>query len=136
MNRLAIGVVVALVCLSANAATAQTTLQKTVSPPFPTDVGTDGACYVRNSGGSAMTVNVTIHSNNGTVVQFDNCNTGPLAPGRTCQVRTQLPDDSFAACIATAPNVGKLRGTFEVRETPSLVNPALRTLVAGDLVKK
>jgi hypothetical protein len=28
------------------------------------------------------------------------------------------------------------RGTFEVRETPSIINPELRVLVAGDLVKK
>jgi hypothetical protein len=109
------------------------TLKQIVSPPFPTDQGTDGACYVRNTGTTAVAVQVTIFSNNGTLVQFDNCNAAPLAPGRTCVVLAALPDDSFAACFAQAEVVARLRGTFEVRETPSIINPVLRVLVAGDL---
>jgi hypothetical protein len=128
------GAIVAIVIGTTGTAHAQ--VQKIVSPPFPTDVGTDGACYVRNTGTTAISVDVTIHSNNGVVVFFSNCDDGPLAGGRTCVVLAGLPDSSYAACNATAESVGKLRGTFEVRETPSIVNPALRVLVAGDLVKK
>jgi hypothetical protein len=41
----------------------------------------------------------------------------------------RLPDDSYAACRATAGTVAKLRGTFEIRET----SPTLSVLVAEDL---
>jgi hypothetical protein len=107
--------------------------QQLVSPPFPTDVGTDGACYVRNTSNDPLAIQVTVHSNNGVVVQFQNCNSAPLAAGRTCVVLASVPDSSYAACVVTAEKVSKLRGTFEIRETPSVINPSLRVLVAGDL---
>lgn len=107
--------------------------QQIVSSPFPTDVGTDGACYVRNTSSKPIAVQVFVHSNNGVVVQFENCNAQPLGAGRTCVVLVSLPDSSYAACYARAEKTGRLRGTFEVRETPSPVNAQLRVLVAGDL---
>jgi hypothetical protein len=138
MKAFMVGAVVVAMCGSAGVAAAQQQVQKMVSPPFPTHGGTDGACYIRNTGTKPITVTVATHSpgNFGAVVVFDNCNDGPLPAGQTCVQLTVVPDDSYAACIATAPNVGKLRGTFELRETPSVINPTLRVLVAGDLVKK
>jgi hypothetical protein len=124
------GAVAALVLGTAGVAQAQ---QQLVSPPFPTDVGTDGACYIRNTGTQPVNVQVTIHSNNGVVVQFQNCNGAPLGAGRTCVMLAALPDASFAACTVAAEKVSRLRGTFEVRETPSIINPTLRVLVASDL---
>ena len=100
------------------------------SPPLPTSVNTSGACYVRNSGNKTIPVSVSLFSNNGLIVNFDNCNTGPLGPGKTCVILVNdLPDDSFASCSATAEAVGKLRGTLEIREN----TPVLRVLVSEDL---
>lgn len=101
-----------------------------LSPPLPTAINTSGACYVRNTGTSAVTVQVSLFSNNGLIVSFDGCNGSPLAGGHTCVVLVNdLPDASYAACRVTAGTVAKLRGTFEVRE----INPVLRVLVAEEL---
>ena len=136
MKTFVVSAVFALVCGNASAASAQEVVERMISPPFPTDVGTDGGCYVRNAGSKPVSVTVSIHSNNGTVTQVNTCNGTPLAGGRTCVLLSSLPDSSYAACVVTALNVSKLRGTFEVRETPSIINPQLRVLVAGDLIKK
>ena len=101
-----------------------------LSPPLPTAINTSGACYVRNTGTSAVAVQVSLFSNNGLIVSFNGCNGSPLAAGQTCVVLVNdLPDDSYAACRVTAGTVAKLRGTFEVRE----INPILRVLVAEEL---
>ena len=103
---------------------------KLLSPPLPTSINTSGACYIRNTGTTGVTVQVALFSNNGLIVSFDNCNDGPLPGGDTCVVLVNdLPDDSYAACSATAGTVTKLRGTFEVRE----ITPTLRVLVAEEL---
>ena len=85
-------------------------------------------CYIRNTGTTPVSVKVSLFSNNSPVVTFDNCNGAPLLAGHTCQVEVDLPDSSDAACSVTAGNVGKLRGTFEVREVS--FNPIQRVLVA------
>jgi len=92
-----------------------------VSPGLPvrvreTNVDTLGACRVRNTGTTPVAVKVSVFSNNAVVVAQDTCNTAALAAGQTCQVAAFLPDDSFAACRLTAPNVTNLRGTFELSE--------------------
>jgi hypothetical protein len=104
--------------------------ERILSPPLPTGVGTSGACYVRNIGATGVSVTVDLFSNNGLLVNLNTCNGSPLPAGRTCVVLVNdLPDDSFAACSATANNVAKLRGTLEVRQ----ISPILRVLVSEDL---
>lgn len=102
-----------------------------VSSPLPTSIGTSGACYVRNSGATAVLITeVSLFSNNGLIVSFDNCSGVSLAAGHTCVVLVNdLPDDSYAACRVTAGTVGKLRGTLEVREE----FPTKRVLVSEEL---
>ncbi len=91
-----------------------------LSPGLPirvreTNVDTVGACRVRNTGTTPITVNVSMFSNNAVVVTFDTCNV-PLAAGQACHVAGFLPDDSFVACRVTAPNVANLRGVLELSE--------------------
>jgi hypothetical protein len=101
-----------------------------LAPPLPTGVSHSGACYIRNTGTTALSVTASLFSNNGLIVNFNNCNGSPLGGGRTCVILVDhLPDDSFASCVATASNTAKLRGTLEVRE----VSPVLRVLVSEDL---
>jgi hypothetical protein len=76
-----------------------------VSSPLPTNTNTSGACYIRNTGTTAVSVLVSLFSNNGLIVSFDNCNgdgptiPGSLGPGKTCVILVDdLPDDSFVAC--------------------------------------
>jgi hypothetical protein len=103
-----------------------------LSPPLPTNVNTSATCYIRNTGTTPVTVEVSLFSNNGLVVSFDNCNTAPLLAGHTCLVQVNdLPDSSYAACRVTASSVSKLLGTLEVREVS--FNPIARVLVAEDL---
>ena len=100
-----------------------------LSAPLPTNTNTSGGCYIRNTGTTAVAVEVSLFSNNGLVVTFDGCNAAPLLAGRTCVVLASLPDDSYAACSVSAGSVAKLRGTLEVREE----NPFPKTLVSEDL---
>ena len=103
-----------------------------LSPPLPTHTRTSGTCYVRNGGTTPVTMQVSLFSNNGLIVSFDNCNGAPVPPGYICQVIVNdLPDASYAACSVTVANVGKLRGTLEIREVS--FNPIQRVLVAEDL---
>ena len=105
--------------------------EKLVSPPFPTQLFTSGACYVRNTGTTPVSVQVSLFSNNGLIVSTDTCNDNPLAAGETCVILVNdLPDDSFAACSLTAGTVAKLRGTFEIREN---IGGVLRVIAAEDL---
>jgi hypothetical protein len=107
-----------------------------LSPPLPTGVGTSGSCFIRNTGASSINVQVSIVSNNGSVLVFDGCYDAPLRAGRTCQVLVDLPDASYAACSVTAATVSKLRGTFEIRgpyPTPGFPSGLLRVLVAEEL---
>jgi hypothetical protein len=77
-----------------------------------------------------MPVSVSLFSNNGLIVSFDNCNGAPLAAGRTCVILVNdLPDDSSAACSVTADNVSKIRGTLEIRQ----LSPFLKTIASQDL---
>jgi hypothetical protein len=91
------------------------------SPPLWTDVGNAGACYVRNIGTTPFQVRVKLFSNNaldGTIVDVDTCNTGPLGAGKTCVIFSlHLPDASWAACSARASgsNVSKLRANIDIR---------------------
>jgi hypothetical protein len=101
-----------------------------LSPPLATGVGTSGACYVRNTSNKPIPVTVSMFSDFALTVNFDNCNGAPLAAGRTCVLlANDLPDNSLVSCSAIAENVGKLRGTLEVRE----IAPVLRVLVSEDL---
>ena len=75
---------------------------KLLSPPLPTNVNTTGMCYIRNSGTTPVSVQVSLFSNNSPVVTFDNCNGAPLLAGHICQVEVDLPDSSYAACSVTA----------------------------------
>jgi len=102
-----------------------------LSPPLWTGVNTAGACYVRNTGGSAVTVQVTLFSNNSMTVDLNTCNSAPLGAGKTCVVLvSDLPDDSFVACSAVAGTLAKLRGTVEVR---AIEAGGLRVIIAEDL---
>ena len=88
-----------------------------LSPPLSTGAGTSGACYIRNTGNKPVSVAVSIFSDFGLTVNFDNCNGAPLGAGRTCVLLVDdLPDNAFVACSATSGAVAKLRGTLEVRE--------------------
>jgi hypothetical protein len=108
-----------------------------LSPPLPTGVGTSGACHIRNTGTTPVTIQVSVFGNNTPVINFDLCSGAPLAAGRTCVVDVDLPDDSYVACSVTAPNVSKLRGTLEVRERIRSANfpviGLLTVIVAEDL---
>lgn len=109
-----------------------------LSSPLPTGVGTSGACHIRNTGTTAVKVQVSLFANNDPVVTFDDCNQVPLPAGRTCRVVGDLPDSSYTACSVTAGNVTKLRGTLEIHAiVPDLEQGfpggLLRTLVAEDL---
>jgi hypothetical protein len=102
-----------------------------LSGALPTAVGSSGACYVRNTGTTKVTLQVKLFSNNGIVAAqyHDFCSGPPLAGGHTCVVLVDdLPDDSYVACSVTG-NTGKVRGTLEVRET----SPTLRVLVSDEL---
>ncbi len=107
-----------------------------LSPPLPTGVGSSGACHVRNTGTTPVSLQVSIFSNNSPVFMYDTCYDAPLQPGRTCLVVVDLPDASYAACSVTAGNVSKLKATLEIRgQYPTAGFPAglLRVLVAEDL---
>src|SRR5262245_13425604 len=107
-----------------------------LSPPLPTGVGTTGVCNIRNTGSTALWVQVSILSNNASVLMFDGCYDAMLGPGRTCQVAVDLPDSSYAACSVAAVNVAKLRGTFEVQAevpAPGFPNGLHRVLAAEEL---
>jgi hypothetical protein len=92
-----------------------------LSPPLWTDVGNAGACYVRNIGTTPFQVKVKLFSNNapdGTIIDVDTCNTGPLGAGKTCLLFSlHLPDASWAACSVKASNsnVSQLRGNIDIR---------------------
>jgi hypothetical protein len=89
-----------------------------ITSPLWTGVNNSAACYVRNTGTTAVSVTVSLFSNNGTTAPFDDCNDGPLAAGRTCVIiLDDIPDDSFIACSATAGSVAKLRGAIEIRNS-------------------
>src|SRR5262245_567090 len=95
-----------------------------LSPPLPTpsrgtNIGTLGACRVRNVGTTPVTVTVAVFSNNGVVTTFDTCNTAALAAGKSCSVAANLPEDSFVSCRVTAASVSNLRGTLELSEVTS-----------------
>jgi hypothetical protein len=93
-----------------------------LSPPLWTDVGNASNCYVRNISTTPVNVQVTLFSNNGTSIDVDTCNAGPLAAGRTCAVFSlHLPDDSWAACSVKTSNinVSKLRGNVDLRHFAS-----------------
>lgn len=105
-----------------------------ISPPLPThvretNITTYGGCWVFNTGATPVTVQVSVFANNGVVTDIDTCNGQPLAGGRVCLVTAYLPDDSYAACEVTAPNVTRLRGTFEL----SQVDNFFRVFLAEDL---
>jgi hypothetical protein len=71
------------------------------------------ACYVRNIGTKPLEVSVQFVGSSTTA--FDNCNTGPLDPGRTCVLLKDGPM-LLAECRATASgSTKKLRGTAELR---------------------
>jgi hypothetical protein len=86
------------------------------------------ACYVRNVGTRAVQVNVRFTGV--LTLTFDNCNSGPLAPGRTCVI-VQGGPLAFAECVVISSVSSKhLRGTVELRRaTPD----GLRVLNAQDL---
>jgi hypothetical protein len=103
-----------------------------LSPGLPTGIGSAGACYVRNTGTTPVTVQVTLFSNNSIVAAeyHDHCSIAPLHPGHTCLVVVDaLPDASFAACRATSGSVAKLRGTLEIRQSW----PSYRVRASEDL---
>jgi len=102
-----------------------------LSPPLPTSIGSSGACYIRNTGTTAIHVQVSLFSNNAIVAAqyHDSCSGVALPGGQTCWVLVDhLPDGSFAACSATSGNIAKVRGTLEIRH-----RSPLRILVSEDL---
>jgi hypothetical protein len=109
-----------------------------ISPPLWSEFNNSAACYIRNTGGSPVSVQVKIYSNFGPddplTPVFQNCNNAPLPAGRTCAVLVSvsgLPDSSFVGCMVTGNALGKIRGTLEIREaTPGL---PFRVTVAEDL---
>lgn len=127
MNRYAALAAFALVLELAGPAPAAQIL----SPPLPTSVGSSGACYIRNTGTTAINVQVSLFSNNSIVAAqyHDFCSGTALPGGHTCWVLVDhLPDASFAACSAISGTIAKVRGTLEIRH-PS----PLRILVSEDL---
>ena len=109
-----------------------------ISPPLWSEFNNSAACYIRNSGNTAVAVQVKIYDNfgpnNPLTPSFQNCNNAPLPAGRTCVVLVSvsgLPDSSFVGCMVTGDALGKIRGTLEIREsTPGL---PFRVTVAEDL---
>jgi hypothetical protein len=104
------------------------------SPPVPSSNSYSAICYVRNVGAAPIAVNVQIVNTAGAALttNFDNCNTGSLAPGLSCAVQTaDAALVLYAACSATTSgSVKKLRGSFEVRY---FVSPNVFTGGAADL---
>jgi len=106
-----------------------------LSPALPTSNGTSGACYIRNTGTTPITVQVSLFSNNSIVAAqyHDSCSGVALAGGHTCWVLVDhLPEASFAACRATSGSIAKVRGTLEIRAIRDQP-PTLRILVSEDL---
>ncbi len=100
-----------------------------LSPPYAVTtmasngVGTKGACVIRNTGTTPVTVNVSLLSNIETAGIFDFCNGHPLGGGQTCLVSAELFQElgtsTYVVCKVTAPSVTNLRGTLELAESPS-----------------
>lgn len=96
--------------------------------------GTTGACYVRNVGRVPVSLEVKFFQNFGVELSpsFQNCNSVPLAPGRTCvALVNDLPDDVVFSCSATASGSPKnLRAMIEQR---GITDAGLKVIVAEDL---
>jgi hypothetical protein len=106
-----------------------------LSPQLWTGFGNASACVVRNIGVTPVKVQVSLFSNFEVSPIDDTCNTGLLAPGKTCAVFAQkLADDAWVACSATAStsNLSKLRGTVELRHFGSK-EQGFKVVVAEDL---
>ncbi len=108
-----------------------------LSPPYAiktrgNNVGTKAACVIRNAGTAPVTVNVSLISNNEMTPILDFCKSNgqplALAGGATCLVSADLLEGdigltagggTYIACKVTAQNVGNLRGTLELANSPS-----------------
>jgi hypothetical protein len=111
-----------------------------VSPALPTDTNTAGACYIRNLQSTPISLQVQLFQSSTFDIPptFENCNTAPLAAGRTCVVLVNdLPDGVHFACSATASSVldkhlrKRVRGTVELRTI--LPGGGLQVRIAEDL---
>ena len=94
--------------------------QTLVSPGFPTNTNTSGACYLRNIGPRSVSVQVSalLNFSPGFITpDFENCNDAPLASGQTCVLLVNdLPDDVTFECSALVNGSAKnLRGNAELR---------------------
>lgn len=126
-------VLLSAACLLATATVSEAG-QRIISTSIRTGTGTAGACYVRNVGKAPIPVTVEMYQNAGfpIIISFQNCNSVPLAPGRTCVVlANDLPDDVTFQCSAEAAgSVKNLRGNVELRSiTPS----GLRVLLSDEV---